>query len=145
MAIVSGIFMYLWIVCSGNWLAIHVRVLLWSVANAWIGINVFHQIGVVLGAICTGIAITLSAGAWRATFVILALLMFAAAYACTQGIATVTQNVVRPHRRWFKLLIDWHRVLEGYWVHTTQQSKWKVLWSPCQDPKSQGRVLVSSF
>jgi hypothetical protein len=100
MAIVRGIFMYLWIVCGGDWLAIHVWVLLWSVANAWTGIDVFHQIGVVLGAICTGIAITLSAGAWRATFVILALLMFAAAYACTQGIATVTQNVVRPHRRW---------------------------------------------
>jgi hypothetical protein len=59
---------------------------------------VFHQIGVVLGAICTGIAITLSAGALRGTFVILALLMFAAAYACSQGIASVTQDV-RPHRR----------------------------------------------
>jgi len=59
---------------------------------------VFHQIGVVLGAICTGIAITLSGGALQGTFVILALLMFAAAYACSQGIATVTQDV-RPHRR----------------------------------------------
>ncbi len=64
------------------------------------GIYVFHQIGVVLGAICTGVAITRSAGAWRATFVILALLMFAAAYACTQGLAALTQNFVRAHRRW---------------------------------------------
>ncbi|CAK9261221.1 unnamed protein product [Sphagnum jensenii] len=70
-----------------------------SCLRALNGFKTFQKIGVVLGAICTGIAITLSAGAWRATFVILALLMFAAAYACTQGIATVTQNVVRPHRR----------------------------------------------
>jgi hypothetical protein len=63
------------------------------------GICVFHQIGVVLGAICTGFAITRSAGAWRATFVMLALLMFAGAYACTRGLAALTQNFVRAHRR----------------------------------------------
>ncbi len=59
----------------------------------------FHQIGVVLGALSTGVAITLSTVAWRATFVILALLMFAGAFACTQGVATLTQNFVRVHRR----------------------------------------------
>ncbi|CAK9202754.1 unnamed protein product [Sphagnum troendelagicum] len=59
----------------------------------------FQKIGVVLGAICTGVAITCSAGAWRATFVILALLMFTGAYACTRGLAALTQNFVRAHRR----------------------------------------------
>jgi hypothetical protein len=60
---------------------------------------VFHQIGVVLGALSTGVAITLSTVARRATFVILAFLLFAGAYACTRGVAALTQNFVRVHRR----------------------------------------------
>ncbi|CAK9204993.1 unnamed protein product [Sphagnum jensenii] len=59
----------------------------------------FQKIGVVLGALSTGVAITQSTVAWRATFVILALLMFAGAYACTRGVAALTQNFVRVHRR----------------------------------------------
>ncbi len=59
----------------------------------------FHQIGMVLGALSTGVAITLSTVAWPVTFVILALLMFSGTYACTQGVATLTQNFINVHQR----------------------------------------------
>jgi hypothetical protein len=62
-------------------------------------VDVFHQIGVVLGALSTAVAIILSTVAWRVTFAMLALLVFAGAYACTQGIASMAQNFVWAHCR----------------------------------------------
>ena len=58
------------------------------------------QIAVAVGLIAAGVAITLSTVVWRAAFVAFALLAFAAAYACSQGVLALTQNYVRPHRKW---------------------------------------------
>jgi hypothetical protein len=52
-----------------------------------------------LDAFSTEVAITLSTVAWPVTFVILALLMFTGTYACTQGVATLTQNFINVHQR----------------------------------------------
>jgi len=60
---------------------------------------VFHQIGMVLGALSTRVAITLSTVAWPVTFVILALLMFTGTYACAQGVATLIQKFINVHQR----------------------------------------------
>ena len=57
------------------------------------------QIAVAVGLIAAGVAITLSTAVWRAAFVAFALLAFAAAYACSQGVLALTQNYVRPHRK----------------------------------------------
>ena len=58
-----------------------------------------YQVSVALGLVAAGVAITLSSVSWRAAFVVLALLAFAAAFACSKGVATMTQNYVRPHRK----------------------------------------------
>lgn len=59
----------------------------------------YQKVAVALGLAAAGVAITLSSVMWRASFVALALLAFAAAFACSKGIATLTRNYVRPHRK----------------------------------------------
>jgi hypothetical protein len=62
-------------------------------------VHLLQQVAVALGLAVAGVAITLSSVMWRASFVALALLAFAAAFACSKGIATMTRNYVRPHRK----------------------------------------------
>uniref|UniRef100_A0A7I4A6C1 Rieske domain-containing protein n=1 Tax=Physcomitrium patens TaxID=3218 RepID=A0A7I4A6C1_PHYPA len=59
----------------------------------------FQKVGIALGLIATGVAITLSSVMWRASFVTIALLAFATSYACSRGVAALTVNYVRPHRK----------------------------------------------
>ncbi|KAG0604993.1 hypothetical protein M758_9G024100 [Ceratodon purpureus] len=59
----------------------------------------YQKVAVALGLVAAGVAITLSSVIWRASLVALALMAFAAAFACSRGIAKLTQNFVRPHRK----------------------------------------------
>ncbi|CAN5967348.1 unnamed protein product [Sphagnum jensenii] len=74
---------------------VHCKSCLQALSHLW----KFRKIGVVLGALSTAVAIILSTVAWQVTFAMLALLVFAGAYACTQGIASMAQNFVWAHCR----------------------------------------------